>query len=275
MPGERAAATQPFPTRPPPFERQGFSEDDVISFTPELRAEALEMLRDFDLLELYEPPTMNTFVYLPGALGGANWHGAAFDPETGYYYVPSITWPWILRLVEPEEGGSDYRLEADVLFALSMGFGPQGLPWTKPPYGRVTAYDLNSGSIVWVSPLGEGPRNHPALAHLDLPRLGWQQRGAPLLTRTLLFVGQEARNWMRLGPLFGGQLGEEDMRELTVFDPKFFAFDKASGELVAEIELPKNVMGAPMTYLAEDKQYIVFAVGGVGADAELIALSLP
>ena len=80
---------------------------------------------------------------------------------------------------------------------------------------------------------------------------------------------------MRLGPLFGGQLGEEDMRELTVFDPKFFAFDKASGELVAEIELPKNVMGAPMTYLAEDKQYIVFAVGGVGADAELIALSLP
>ena len=183
MPGERAALTQPFLTKPPPFERQGFSEDDLIDFTPELRAEALELLADHELLEFYEPPTMKTFAYLPGALGGANWHGAAFDPETGFYYVPSITWPGILRLVETGEA-SDYHLIHDIMFALSMGFGPQGLP-----------------------------------GHLGLPRLGWQQRGAPLLTRTLLFVGQEARNWMRLGPLFGGALEEEGKREFTVFIP--------------------------------------------------------
>ena len=96
-----------------------------------------------------------------------------------------------------------------------------------------------------------------------------------MLTKTLLFMGQEARNWMRLGPLLGGELGEEDARELTDFAPGFYAYDKATGELLATIEVPSNVMSAPMTYMADGKQYIVFSIGGLEADAELIALSLP
>ncbi len=275
VPGERAAPTQPFPTKPAPFERQGFGVDDLIDFTPELRAQAIEMLGGIQLLGFFEPPTLEPFAYLPGALGGANWHGAAFDPETGMLYVPSITWPTMMRIVPPEEGTSDYQYEHDMSYALSLALGPQGLPWTKPPYARVTAYDLNTGEVEWVEPLGEGPRDHPALAGLDLPRLGWPQRGAPLLTKTLLFMGQEARNWMRLGPLLGGELGEEDARELTDFAPGFYAYDKATGELLATIEVPSNVMSAPMTYMADGKQYIVFAIGGLEADAELIALSLP
>ncbi|MGD8328538.1 MAG: PQQ-binding-like beta-propeller repeat protein, partial [Acidobacteriota bacterium] len=275
VPGERAAPTQPFPTKPAPFERQGFSEDDLIDFTPELRAEAVEMLEGIDLLGFFEPPTLNPFAYLPGALGGANWQGAAFDPETDMLYVPSITWPTIMRLVTPEEGTSDYRYEQDMAYTLSKAFGPQGLPWTKPPYGRVTAYDMSTGEIAWVSPLGEGPRNHPALRDLDLPRMGWPQRGAPLLTKTLLLVGQEARNWMRLGPLLGETIDESGVIELTRFEPYLHAYDKATGELLVSIELPRNAMAAPMTYMAGGRQYIVVAIGGLDADAELVALALP
>jgi quinoprotein glucose dehydrogenase len=275
VPGERAAPTQPFPTKPAPFERQGFSEDDLIDFTPELRAEAVEMLDGINLLGFFEPPTLEPFAYLPGALGGANWQGVAFDPETDMLYVPSITWPTFMRLVTPEEGTSDYRYEQDMAYALSLAFGPQGLPWTKPPYGRVTAYDMDTGEIAWVSPLGEGPRNHPALRDLDLPRMGWPQRGAPLLTKTLLLVGQEARGWMRLGPLLGQTIDEETSIELTDFEPYLHAYDKATGELLATIELPRNAIAAPMTYMADGRQYVVVAIGGLDADAELVALALP
>ena len=275
MPGERAAPTQPFPTCPEPFERQGFSEDDLIDFTPELCAEAVELLADFNLRGFFEPPTPEPFAQLPGALGGANWQGAAFDPETAMLYVPSITWPTIFRLAPPEEGTSDYLYEQDMAFMLDLALGPRGLPYTKPLYGRVTAYDMSTGEIAWVSPLGEGPRNHPALRDLDLPRLGWPHRGAPLLTKTLLLVGQEARNWMRLGPLLGNTLDEEAAIELTRFEPYIHAYDKATGELIASIELPRNAMAAPMTYMIGGKQYVVVAIGGLNADAELVALSLP
>jgi len=275
VPGEQASPTQPFPTRPPAFERQGFSEDDLIDFTPELRQEALDMLEGFDLLGFYDPPTLEPFAYLPGALGGANWQGAAFDPETGWLYVPSITLPTLMRLVQPDPAISDYTYVHDMAYTLMNIAGPRGLPFTKPPYGRVTAYDLNRGEVTWVSPLGAGPRDHPALAGLDLPRLGWPRRGAPLLTKTLLFVGQEARNWTRLGALMGQTLAPGEAEHLTRYEPWFYAFDKATGELVAEIEIPSNAMGAPMTYMAGGKQYIVFPAGGFQADAELIALALP
>ncbi len=269
VPGERASPTQPFPTKPAPFERQGSSVDDLIDFTPELRAQAIQALEGVRLLDFFEPPILGLAAYLPGVLGGANWHGAAYDPETGMLYVPSITWPAIMQLAPSEEPS-----QQDSVRAQSLAFGPQGLPWIKPPYGRVTAYDMNTGEIEWVEPLGEGPRDHPALAGLDLPRLGWHQRGAPLLTKTLLFVGQEAPNTRRFGPL-GWDVGQEHAGELTNRAWGLYVYDKATGELLATIEIPSSVMGAPMTYMAGGKQYIVFASGGVDADAELIALSLP
>ena len=96
-----------------------------------------------------------------------------------------------------------------------------------------------------------------------------------MLTKTLLLVGQEARNWMRLGPLLGNTLDEEAAIELTRFEPYIHAYDKATGELIASIELPRNAMAAPMTYMIGGKQYVVVAIGGLNADAELVALSLP
>ena len=136
--------------------------------------------------------------------------------------------------------------------------GPQGLPLFKPPFGRLTAIDLASGDHLWRVPLGEGPRHHPLLEPLQLGRLGWDHRGFPLATRTLLFVAQ----------MGGGTLPVSESPGLEVFD-------KASGELIANVELPENATGALMTYFAGGKQYVVVPIGGRGRRAELVALTLP
>jgi quinoprotein glucose dehydrogenase len=272
FPGEKSAPTQPFPSKPPPFERQGITPDDLISFTPELRREALEILKRYDYGPLFAPPTEGTLLQLPGPLGGANWTGAAFDPETRLLYVPSITWPGTVELTKPDPEVSDLPYIHEVGFAE----GPQGLPLLEPPYGRVTAIDLQRGEIVWVAPLGDGPLDHPALAGLDLPRLGWNHRGAPLLTKTLLFVGQEARHWHYFQALLDGDVMDApNETSLSKFHPKLYAFDKATGEQIWQTDLPANVMGAPMTYMVGGKQYVTFPIGGVRAPAGLVSLSLP
>ena len=130
----------------------------------------------------------------------------------------------------------------------------------KPPWGRITAIDLNTGEHIWMVPNGEGPRDHEALQGLDLPRLGVPGRPAPLLTKTLLFIGEGSPNMVAM-PRFGG-------------GKMFRAYDKDTGDVLWEMELPAGTAGAPMTYMADGRQYVVVAVGDANRPAEFIALSL-
>lgn len=266
--GEATAPRQPFPTRPAPFERQGAGPSDVIDFTPELREQALAILSGYDHGPLFTPPSERGTVLLPGVGGGASWTGAAFDPETGRLFVPSITAPNVVTLSAPPAG----PLKDRYVGRLQALRGPQGLPLFKPPFGRLTAIDLSSGEHLWTVPIGEGPRHHPLLEPLQLGRLGWDRRSFPLVTRTLLFIAQ-------MGPAGRPQPAPDrpwvPIPRAVNDDPALQVFDKASGELITKIALPENATGALMTYLAEGRQYIVVPIGGGDIPAELIALSLP
>lgn len=277
VPGELTAATQPFPTKPPPFDLQGATEENLIDFTPELREEALEIVSRYTIGPLFTPPTIRDdgpggnlgTIQLPGSQGGANWHGAAFDPETQRLYVPSETGPFVADI---EPGDPDFtNLRYVKGTRLWMG-GPQGLPLFKPPYGRITAYDMGVGEIIWQVPNGQGPTEHPAIRHLNLGPLGNPGRPAPLLTRSLLFAGEGSDAMIVAGRIQPGQPLETAP---SYGEPIFRAWDKATGEIVAEIALPAGTTGAPMTYLHEGRQYIVVAVGGREVAPEWVALSLP
>lgn len=262
-PGEWTSPTQPFPTKPPAFDRQGITTDDLIDWTPELRQKAIEALTPYRLGPLYQPGSLaeaadgtHGTLVLPGNLGGANWESPAADPETGYYYVSSITRPTRIALVKPTAGESDLDL-------IGMALNPPqpdvfGLPFLKPPYGRITAYDMNKGDIVWQKANGDTPpeiKNNPKLRDLNIPRTGGPWRSSILVTRTLLFVGE---GW-------GGA-------------PMFRAMDKATGEILWETRvLAGSTSGLPMTYLHNGKQYVVIAVGSPEArtPAELVAWALP
>jgi glucose dehydrogenase len=264
VPGEHTSRTQPYPSKPAPYDRQTFTVDDLIDFTPELRAEAIEISKTLVLGSMFTPPTLSSrepggtrgTAYLPGWVGGANWGGAAFDPETGVLYVPSVTFPWVGGLVKGEDRFA-YRNMSE---RLAERLGPQGLPLTRPPYGRITAIDLNTGEHVWMVPNGDGPRNHPLLKALHLPPLGNPGRAAPLLTRTLLFMGEGSPAGLSVPPGGGG--------------PKFRAFDKKTGKVVAEIDLPAGTTGAPMTYVHNRTQYIVAAIAGTNYAPEFVALAV-
>jgi quinoprotein glucose dehydrogenase len=267
--GERTAATQPFPTRPAPFERQGVRPEDVIDFTPELRQQALAILDRHDWGPLYTPPTERGTIFVPGQGGGASWSGAAVDPTTGWLYVTSRTWPLVTRLNRPSPV---LQLSDWFVGEPQPLFGPERLPIFKPPFGRVVAIDLNTGEQAWTVPLGEGPRKHPLLAPLDLPRLGSPRRGFPLVTRTLLFAAQEGR------PTSVRRAQDRPWAQVWKYEslePSLEVFDKKTGDLLARIELPANAQGALMTYMVRGTQYVVVPVGGAGIPAELVALSLP
>ena len=278
-PGERTSPTQPFPTKPPPFDRQGVSVDDLIDFTPELRAEAIQLVKQYRIGPVFTPPSVRGdspggirgTVQLPGSVGGADWQGGAFDPETGMLYVPSITGPFTADIVkgDPKISNLDY-----VSGTRAWTPGPQGLPLLKPPYGRITAIDLNKGDQVWMVPNGDGPRNHPLLKPLNLPPLGNPGRSAPLVTKTLLFVGEGSPVMSSLG----SRLRPEMPASLApgAGGNKFRAYDKATGAILWETELPAGTTGAPMTYMFAGKQYVVVAIGSREArSAEYVALSLP
>ncbi len=253
VPGERVSPTQPFPTKPPAFEPQGLAIDDLIDFTPELRAEAEAIVSKFEYGPLYTPPSLRGTIQVPGWGGGANWYGAAFDPETGYLYVPSRTGPIVVQLQEPDPERSDFRYRRG---RGGSAAGPQGLPLLKPPYVRVTAYDLNTGELAWMVPHGNGIRQR--LIDLGIPDPGPVGGGGftgPLLTPSLLFLGHSGRP----------QDGEP---------PVLRAFDKGTGAVVHETTLPVRPTGTPMTYMAEGRQFIVMAYGA-GEEAGLIGLALP
>jgi quinoprotein glucose dehydrogenase len=173
-PGEQTSATQPFPTRPPAFDRQGSTEDNLIDFTPELRAEALEIVGRYTTGPIFTPPTIKTddnlgTIQLPGSQGGGNVQGAAFDPEMNYLFVPSVTAPFVADIVEGNPDRTNLRYVKGSRMWIG---GPRGLPLFKPPYGRITAFDMNKGEIVWQVPNGDGPRDNPAIRHLNLGPLG-------------------------------------------------------------------------------------------------------
>ena len=264
-PGERTAPTQPFPTKPAPFERQGVSVDDLIDFTPELRREAIDITKRYVVGPLFTPPSIKGdgpndtkgTLQLPGSVGGADWNGAALDPETGILYVPSVTGTFAADLVSGNTVQSNLRY---VRGTREFVTGPRGLPLFKPPYGRITAINLNTGDHVWVKPNGDGPREHPAIKHLNLPPLGQPGRASPLVTKTLLFIGEGDPINVRTPPGGGGR--------------KFRAYDKASGAVVWEMEFPAGTTGAPMTYMYKGKQYIAFAIGSSEHQAEFVALAL-
>jgi quinoprotein glucose dehydrogenase len=261
VPGEWYSPTQPFPTLPAPFDRQTVTEDDLLEWSPELRALAVEATKGFRLsTELYTPPSLTEaadgtrgLLSLPSSTGGANWEGSTIDPETGILYVPSRTQLQMLTLAK--------NPDSDI--ALSQGFGVrvpriQGLEIVKPPYGRITAIDMNSGEHLWMIANAATPEriaNHPLLEGIDIPDTGVPTRSGTLLTKTLLFVSEGN--------------GTADAQ------PIMRAINKQTGALIAEIQLPANQIGLPFTYEHAGEQYLALFVGGSGSPAELVAYALP
>ena len=254
VPGERSSPTQPSPTRPAPYHMQGLLERDLIDFTPELRQEAGEILKQYDHSPVYTPPSVRGAI----AVHTNDWTGAAALPDRGWIYVPSFTNAVTLRVGATADTSkwSAYR-----------GYhgrgvtGPQGLPISKPPYGRITAIDLNSGEHAWMRAIGAGPVNHPALRELVLPDLGWPNRSFVITTPTLLMQAS--------GP-------SRDHFDFYV-DPEAYlrAFDLDEGHQLGQVDLPANASGNPMTYVADGRQFVVVPTGYHGRSAELLALAIP
>ena len=249
IPGEYAAPTQPTPSRPAAFDRQGVRDEDLIDFSEALHDEAKQIISQFEYGPIYTPPSLKGTINMPGWGGGANWSGAAFDPSSQMLYIPSVTNPMVVKLKpgNPDETNFKYVRSRSVTSIR----GPQGLPISKPPYGRMTAIDLSTGKHTWMVPNGNGPRQK--VIDLGLPDpgpLGNRSTG-PLLTETLLFVAQAdgKRNLLR-------------------------AFDKTDGHVIAEIDLPLRPGGTPMTYMSGGKQYIAVA-SGQGDAAALVVVALP
>jgi quinoprotein glucose dehydrogenase len=282
VPGEKTSPTQPFVTKPPAFDRQGVTIDDLIDFTPALRAEAVQLVSRYRIGPLFTPPVVSRWdgplatLTLPDNVGGANWPGGALDPETNYAYVHSHTRVFDLGLVEPPLDRSDMRYVRGMArnpnaaggTAILEGPSPppsvQGLPLAKPPYDRITAIDLNRGDIVWQKTHSSTPdniRNHPALKGMALPRLGQPGRTfiGTLVTKTLVIAGD--------GGFHTNGAGERGAL--------LRAYDKATGEDRGAVFMPAPQTGSPMTYMHDGKQYILVAVSGGNYSGELLAFRLP
>jgi quinoprotein glucose dehydrogenase len=265
VPGEKTSPTQPIPTKPPPFERQGFLPEYLIDFTPELKAEALKAASQFKMGPVYTPPITKGqdgkigLLYIPN---GANWPGGSLDPETGILYVFSNTLTRLISL------GNDPK-RSDMDYVNSQGGGDtgggltvQGLSLVKPPYGRITAIDLNKGDIVWQVPHGntlDSVKENPALKGVTIPKTGRIGPTGTLTTKTLVISGET-----------GFSKNASGQRGATLF-----AYDKATGAVVGEQFMSAPQTGSPMTYMLGGKQYLVVAISGAGAPAEFIAYTLP
>jgi quinoprotein glucose dehydrogenase len=260
VPGEKTSATQPFPTKPPAFELQGVQEKDLIDFTPEIKAEALKVASQFKLGPLFTPPIVRGeggkvgMVYVPN---GANWPGGSFDPETGILYVYSNTLTRLISLVnDPKRSDMDYINGAGG-GDTGGGLTVQGLPLTRPPWGRITALDLNKGEMVWQVAHGETldtVKNHPMLKGVDIPRTGRIGPIGTLTTKSLVISGES------------GFTTTSNGRGATLY-----AYDKATGKEVGNIFMPAPQTGSPMTYMLGGKQYLVLSISGAGFPAEIIA----
>jgi len=259
VPGEWTSPTQPFPTKPAGIEVQGLTENDLVDFTPEIKAEALRVARQFRLGGLYTPPslpnaadgTMGTLM-APSAVGGVNWPGGAVDPVDDVLYVASSTSLFRAQVVEgsPKTGVLYHNPRGQTVGPPTIVFG---LPLIKPPYSRVTAVDLKTGERLWMVPHGNTPeaiKKNPRLQGVEIPNTGAQTQGTGLLVTSTL--------------LFGGEGGAT---------PVLRAWDKKTGAVVAEIQLPGPTTGFPVTYTKAGRQYIAVAARVDGA-VEIVALAL-
>jgi len=302
-PGEWYSPTQPFPTKPPVYSRNGVSMDDLIDFTPQMREQAKSLVSKYRLGPVFTPPVLSQIngplatLTLGTASGGTNWPGASYDPETHIVYAfacNACLTP--IGLVQPpkdisdmnyvagtagqkvqmrtgpgENAGADAPMPARSRApatpgGLGGGGGPlniDGMPLIKPPYGTISAINLDKGEIVWQIAHGETPdvvRNHPALKGLNIPRTGQTTYNVgTLITKTLVIAGD-------------GQV------TTTADHPRgalLHAYDKATGKEVGRVYLPAPQSGSPMTYMLDGKQYIVVAVSGGAYSGEYIAFALP
>ena len=326
VPGEKTSPTQPFPTRPAPFDRQGVSLDDLIDFTPELRAQAIEQVKAYKLGPIFTPPALSTpdgpigTLMLPADVGGANWPGGSFDPETNRLYIHSHTTVFslanvsqdlampgptnfggLLRGAQPDPRASAGEREDEPAAGARGGRGGaggaggaggnagrgaapaaqaapggargggarggttvQGLPIIKPPYDRITAYDMNTGNILWQKTHSSTPdniKNNAALKGLDLPRLGQPGRTfiGVLTTKSLVVAGE------------GGVHTNAQGQTVALLR----AYDKSTGEdIPGEVNMPAKQTGSPMSYMHNGKQYIVISVSAQNG-AEILAYALP
>jgi quinoprotein glucose dehydrogenase len=253
--GEHAWPTQPFPTKPPPISPQGVTLDDAFDLTPALKAEAQAEMKKFRIGPLFTPPSFQGTIMLPGLIGGANWGGAAIEEGTGIIYVKTTNLSAIARLQKPDKSSANpHANEVDgdyVREGQTNAVFHNGLPLLKPPYGHLTALDLNKGEIVWHVPFGDDARlrAHPALKGVALPeKLGAAGVQGAIVTKTgLIFVG-------------GG-------------DTALHAVDTKTGADLWTFPFSRRTSGTPMTYRMGDKQYVVIATGS-GAEAVLYAFTL-
>ena len=279
VPGEWYSPTQPFVTRPPAYERQGVTIDDLLDFTPELRAEAVKLVSLYKTGPIFTPPVVAKWegprgtLIIPEVTGGANWQGGSFDPETKRFYIFTNVAIASIGLASPAEGRSDMLYVRGVARNPNPpppgtapppggggGLNVRGLPLVKPPYGTITALDMNKGELLWKIAHGETPdnvKNHPALKGLNIPRTGRTGRIGVLTTKTLLIAGE------------GGFATYPEGRGAMLR-----AYDKDTGAEVGAVFMPAPQTGSPMTYSVNGTQYIAIAVSGPGFAGELLVFKL-
>jgi len=290
-PGEWYAPTQPHPTKPAAYDGQGLTIDDLIDFTPELRAEAVKVVAPYRLGPLFTPPSVSrregpiATLTMAAQAAATNWPGASYDPETHTLYVASQTSIATLGLVPPPPGVSDMPFHQGTVLSgartsggsgadgggpavamadvLSANLTVQGLPLVKPPYSRITAINLDTGDFRWQVPFGATPpniANHPALKGLNLPPLGRPgNNNGTLVTKTLVIAGEK-----NFGPTPSGQRGA-----------MLRAFDKATGQEAGAVYMPAPQTGSPMTYMLNGRQYLIVAISGGNYSGELVAFRAP
>jgi quinoprotein glucose dehydrogenase len=302
VPEEWYSSTQPIPSKPPGYDMQGITHDDLIDFTPELRAEAIKLVdSQYTIGPLFTPPSMAVAggnrgtLHTPGSNGGTDWPGGAYDPDTHTVYVYSQRVAANLGIVKNQNldasdfeyvqgtpgqatritramgGSSDAPAAPRPVAAAAAGGGDEGgggrstvrgLPILKPPYGSISAINLEKGDIAWQIAHGETPdniTNNPALKGLKIPRTGRSGMVGPLCTKTLVICGETG-----FGPTPSGQRGA-----------MLRAYDKATGEEKGAVYTPAGTTGSPMTYMLNGQQYLVVACGGGNVSAELLAFKLP
>jgi quinoprotein glucose dehydrogenase len=267
VPGEVASKTQPIPSKPAPFDLQGARDEDLIDLTPAIRQEAIDIAKAYDRGGVFTPPSRRGTIFVPGVAGGASWSGGAIDPETGMLYVGTQRLPFLVTISKPEpwQGSYDFIGRAQYLP------GPRGLPLLKPPFGSIVAIDMNTGEHRWRIPVGRSDAIGPLKGLGVDGDWGLPFRSWALLTRTVMIVVQMGYNGPpRFLPGFN-----VPVRELFNLDPHLWVYDKTTGQKLAEIPLPQNATGSPITYMAAGRQFIAFPVGGGSLTEELIALALP